>query len=153
MGIMKQQEEVEKIAKTVTPKLREIDPNLSVSVERRRIEPIEGESYMAWVLFFKCQDLHFSMEPTASIDSIRKAFLNASSNKKAKVIRSIQEYNNSRPNSDKVICEVLKKIIDQNLSGAESKIWHAHPVWFLEGNPIVGYSKLKNGNRYCFKGV
>jgi hypothetical protein len=27
--------------------------------------------------------------------------------------------------------------------GFENKIWHRHPVWFLDGNPIVGYSKLK----------
>ena len=28
---------------------------------------------------------------------------------------------------------------------AENKIWHAHPVWFLDGNPVVGYSKQKVG--------
>ena len=31
--------------------------------------------------------------------------------------------------------------------GAESKIWHGHPVWFLDGNPIAGYSKQKLGIR------
>lgn len=63
---------------------------------------------------------------------------------------NIQEYNNSQTKSDKAICDVLKEVIDKNLSGAESKIWHAHPVWFLEGNPIVGYSKLKSGVRLMF---
>ena len=24
-------------------------------------------------------------------------------------------------------------------SEADSKIWHAHPVWFIDDNPIVGY--------------
>lgn len=33
---------------------------------------------------------------------------------------------------------------------AENKIWHAHPVWFLDGNPIVGYSKQKVGIRLMF---
>lgn len=33
---------------------------------------------------------------------------------------------------------------------AENKIWHAHPVWFLEGNPIMDYSKLKNCVRLLF---
>ena len=33
---------------------------------------------------------------------------------------------------------------------SESKIWHRHPVWFLDGNPIVGYSKLKAGIRLMF---
>lgn len=51
---------------------------------------------------------------------------------------------------DQKICEALKDIIDHNLRGAESKIWHAHPVWFLEGNPIVGYSKQKQGIRLMF---
>jgi len=36
------------------------------------------------------------------------------------------------------------------LPEAENKIWHAHPVWFLDGNPIAGYSKLKNCVRLLF---
>lgn len=62
----------------------------------------------------------------------------------------IQEYNNSQTSSDKEICDQLAKIINQNLLNAENKIWHAHPVWFLDGNPIVGYSKLKNNVRLLF---
>lgn len=63
---------------------------------------------------------------------------------------NIQEYNNSQSETDKTICEILKKEIDATLSEAESKIWHGHPVWFLEGNPIVGYSKLKDSVRLLF---
>jgi hypothetical protein len=33
---------------------------------------------------------------------------------------------------------------------AESKLWHAHPVWFLNSNPIVGYSIEKAGVRLMF---
>jgi hypothetical protein len=46
---------------------------------------------------------------------------------------------------DKRICVALAKAIEKVLSkaGAENKIWHRHPVWFLDGNPIVGYHKLK----------
>jgi hypothetical protein len=51
---------------------------------------------------------------------------------------------------DKKICNLLATIIDENLSKAENKIWHAHPVWFLDGNPIVGYSKLKDSVRLMF---
>ena len=29
-------------------------------------------------------------------------------------------------------------------------MWHAHPVWFLDGNPVVGYSKLKDCVRLLF---
>ncbi len=35
--------------------------------------------------------------------------------------------------------------IDENLPKAESKIWHRSPVWFLDGNPVVAYSKQKAG--------
>ncbi len=62
----------------------------------------------------------------------------------------IKTYNNSQLASDKTICEFLKKNIDAGLPEAESKIWHSHPVWFLDGNPIVGYDKLKGSVRLLF---
>ncbi|WP_333876917.1 DUF1801 domain-containing protein [Flavobacterium sp.] len=62
----------------------------------------------------------------------------------------IQHYNNQQTSEEQLICNQLSEIINQNLPEAESKIWHAHPVWFLEGNPIVGYSKLKSGIRLLF---
>lgn len=51
---------------------------------------------------------------------------------------------------DKEICDKLHNIIQLKLSYTESKIWHAHPVWFINGNPIVGYHKLKNCIRLLF---
>ncbi len=65
-------------------------------------------------------------------------------------MQTIQDYNNSQNDSDKEICETLMWEININLKDAESKIWHAHPVWFLNGNPIVGYSKLKDSVRLLF---
>jgi hypothetical protein len=59
-------------------------------------------------------------------------------------------YNESQPPADREICELLAREIDRNLPEAENRIWHAHPVWFLDGNPIVGYSKLKNCVRLLF---
>ncbi len=50
----------------------------------------------------------------------------------------IQKYNDQEPSPDKEICNLLAQTIDNELAKAESKIWHAHPVWFLDGNPIVG---------------
>lgn len=64
--------------------------------------------------------------------------------------KDIQSYNNSQTAEEKAICDLLMTEIDKNLPKAESKIWHAHPVWFLDGNPIVGYSKLKGGIRLLF---
>ena len=62
----------------------------------------------------------------------------------------IQAYNNLQESQFRDICDLLAKEIDANLPNAESKIWHAHPVWFLEGNPIVGYSKQKAGLKLMF---
>jgi uncharacterized protein YdhG (YjbR/CyaY superfamily) len=59
-------------------------------------------------------------------------------------------YNNLQNPVDKEICDLLFDTINKELTNAESKIWHAHPVWFLEGNPIVGYSKQKKGIRLMF---
>lgn len=59
-------------------------------------------------------------------------------------------YNNHLKKDEKIICTQLAAIIDEHLSNAENKIWHKHPVWFLEGNPIVGYSQLKAGIRLMF---
>ncbi|MGB3017637.1 MAG: DUF1801 domain-containing protein [Ignavibacteria bacterium] len=62
----------------------------------------------------------------------------------------IQEYNNRQSPVEKDMCDILATTIDNKLTEAESKIWHAHPVWFLDGNPIVGYSKQKAGLRLMF---
>jgi len=64
--------------------------------------------------------------------------------------KEIQAYNDSLSSSDKEICDLLAETIDKHLKKAENKIWHRHPVWFLDGNPIVGYSKLKDAVRLLF---
>lgn len=60
--------------------------------------------------------------------------------------KDILAYNKSQTAADKRICDALAKAIDKVVGSetdAECKIWHRHPVWFLDGNPIVGYHKLK----------
>lgn len=64
--------------------------------------------------------------------------------------QEIKNYNNSQAGPEKEICDLLAREIDRVLPEAENKIWHAHPVWFLEGNPVVGYSKLKGSVRLLF---
>ncbi len=61
-----------------------------------------------------------------------------------------KEYNNSQSENDSKICNVLAREINKNLKGAENKLWHGHPVWFVNGNPIAGYSKLKDCMRLLF---
>lgn len=63
---------------------------------------------------------------------------------------TITTYNDLQSQHDKAIGDLLAQTIDNELTEAESKIWHAHPVWFLDGNPIVGYSKQKAGWRLMF---
>ena len=60
------------------------------------------------------------------------------------------KYNDSLGLQDRDICNLLARQIDQALPEAENKIWHAIPVWFLDGNPVVGYSKLKECVRLLF---
>ncbi len=62
----------------------------------------------------------------------------------------IQAFNEKQVSDDKATCEVLMQEISRHLPEADCKIWHAHPVWFLDGNPIVGYSKLKGCIRLLF---
>lgn len=64
--------------------------------------------------------------------------------------RDIEAYNGKQTGADQKICEQLMTEIDAYLPGAESEVWHGHPVWFLNGNPIVGYSKQKAGIRLMF---
>ncbi len=64
--------------------------------------------------------------------------------------KDIRSYNKALSAADREICDTLAEEIDRALPEAESKIWHAHPVWFLDGNPIVGYSKEKRGIRLMF---
>ncbi|MCE8025731.1 DUF1801 domain-containing protein [Billgrantia aerodenitrificans] len=62
----------------------------------------------------------------------------------------IHDYNQRQEPSDKAICDLLAETIERHLPEAESKVWHAHPVWFLDDNPIVGYKKLKHCVRLLF---
>ncbi|MEQ9289651.1 MAG: DUF1801 domain-containing protein [Cyclobacteriaceae bacterium] len=62
----------------------------------------------------------------------------------------ITKYNQAQELADGKICDALARVIDQELPEAESKIWHGHPVWFIDQNPVVGYSKQKRGIRLMF---
>ena len=59
-------------------------------------------------------------------------------------------YNGALAPEDREICDALAQSIDRHLPDAENKAWHGHPVWFLAGNPIVGYAKLKDAVRLLF---
>ena len=63
---------------------------------------------------------------------------------------TIRQFHDAQSPTDRAICDALKMTIDECLPEAECKIWHAHPVWFLDGNPTVGYGKLKHCIRLMF---
>ncbi|HRA47373.1 MAG TPA: DUF1801 domain-containing protein [Thermomicrobiales bacterium] len=62
----------------------------------------------------------------------------------------ILAYNAKQDPPFRDICDQLSALILAALPEATNKIWHAHPVWFLAGNPIVGYSKLKGPVRLLY---
>nr|WP_201468954.1 DUF1801 domain-containing protein [Microbacterium hydrocarbonoxydans] len=62
----------------------------------------------------------------------------------------IADYHRRLSPEDRSICDLLADEIDRGLPEATAKVWHAHPVWFLDGNPIVGYDRLKDAVRLMF---
>ncbi|MBG9375336.1 DUF1801 domain-containing protein [Panacibacter sp. DH6] len=70
--------------------------------------------------------------------------------KAAKKLIDIPAYHLTLAEDEKNICDVLYARINMYLKNAEARVWHSHPVWFLEGNPVVGYSKRKNGISLMF---
>ena len=64
--------------------------------------------------------------------------------------KDIAAYNNSQPPPWKAICAQLAKEIERGLTEAEGKVWHGAPVWFIAGNPIVGYWVRKRAVQLLF---
>lgn len=67
-----------------------------------------------------------------------------------RIKNSIEEYNSLQDGEYHQICSQLCNLINVNLLNSTSKVWHGAPVWFLDGNPVVGYSKQKAGVRLMF---
>lgn len=63
---------------------------------------------------------------------------------------TIAAYNKAHDATENAICATLAKQIDKGLPKAESKLWHGHPVWFDDGNPLVGYAVRKAGVQLLF---
>jgi hypothetical protein len=64
--------------------------------------------------------------------------------------KDVAAYHKALAPEDREICDLLYTEISNALPDAENKVWHAHPVWFIEGNPIVGYDRLKDSVRLLF---
>lgn len=62
----------------------------------------------------------------------------------------IEAYHAALPDAARAVCDLLAREIQAALPEADGKVWHRHPVWFLDGNPVAGYSLLKGGVRLLF---
>ena len=67
-----------------------------------------------------------------------------------KIGQDIQNYQSELSADEAEIGAALIKLIAKSLPAAEGKVWHGHPVWFLDGNPVVGYSLKKAGMEVLF---
>lgn len=62
----------------------------------------------------------------------------------------IVTYNETQQGERRNICDLLSQEIAKGLPQAESKVWHGSPVWFIDGNPVVGYAARKNDIQLLF---
>ena len=62
----------------------------------------------------------------------------------------VQVYNENQTAKDLVICNWLAETIAAALPEAVGKVWHGHPVWFIDSNPVVGYHRQKDSVRILF---
>ena len=96
--------------------------------------------------------------PNAAVPAARSTKSAAKPATRPTLSPDILAYHAALAPTDRAICDALAAIIvahlraprDNKAATVESKIWHRHPVWFIDGNPIVGYHKLKDSVRLLF---
>lgn len=64
--------------------------------------------------------------------------------------KDIREYHQSLDGADAETCDALYALVSKAIPKAEGKVWHGHPVWFIAGNPVVGYGTKKGGVELLF---
>lgn len=65
-------------------------------------------------------------------------------------LAEIRAYNAAQDGESKKICAALFRALRAGLPDADCKVWHRHPVWFIDGNPVAGYSVRKVGVTLLF---
>jgi hypothetical protein len=104
----------------------------------------KGVKQGSWVRYSKTGKVEYEA------DFINDKVAKPASKVATKVHTDTKKYNAKLSLKEKKICDTLAREIAQALPKAENKIWHANPVWFIDGNPIVGYDKLKDSVRLLF---
>ena len=67
-----------------------------------------------------------------------------------KIGQDILDYQGELSDHEAEIGAAIIKLISKALPKAEGKVWHGHPVWLINGNPVVGYSLKKAGIEVLF---
>lgn len=62
----------------------------------------------------------------------------------------VRDYQEHLDAAARPICDLLLATVEGELPDADRKLWHGHPVWFFDGNPVVGYDRLKASVRLLF---
>jgi hypothetical protein len=57
----------------------------------------------------------------------------------------ISNYKNSFDESQRLVLELLRNLLDAKLGSENSRVWHGAPVWFVGENPVAGYSVNSRG--------
>lgn len=73
-----------------------------------------------------------------------------SKSESSRMDQDIAAYNRGQVDQWRAICERLAVEIERGLPDAEGKLWHGGPVWFIDGNPLVGYWVRKRGVQLLF---
>ncbi|MEN9731576.1 MAG: hypothetical protein RL488_886 [Actinomycetota bacterium] len=62
----------------------------------------------------------------------------------------LDNYLDSLDSVSREIFQTLLPLVRMTLPEAVSKVWHGHPVWFINENPILGVSRKKAGVELLF---
>jgi uncharacterized protein YdhG (YjbR/CyaY superfamily) len=101
------------------------------------------------IVKFRVAESEQKAKPKKSV-APKKSIAKKANSDKASIHSDILKYNDALEGAHLEIATFLSNAITQQLTMAENKVWHGHPVWFIDGNPIVGYSVQKAGMRLMF---
>jgi hypothetical protein len=62
----------------------------------------------------------------------------------------VAAYSQAQSPAFRMMCDRLRELIDSSLPKATSKVWHGSPVWFVDDNPVVGYTATAKGVNLLF---
>ena len=64
--------------------------------------------------------------------------------------QDILNYNDELESTVRELAQAFCTQIAATIPQAQGKVWHGHPVWFIDENPVAGYSLKKSGLEVLF---